>query len=231
MKGEKMKLFLQKLKRAMLIVLVFAMLAPSTNVMAATQRQKAITAYKRYLAQNKITLAGEMVKSSETIFALSYIDNNNIPELVVQKRLQGTNHGAFAVFTYTNGKIIRVMNGNIYEGFRGYYAKTGVIKTRDYPPMGKGIKYTEFFSRLEGVKTITLLTRNHSLGIHDEPYCYYRTGRYDRTKTAIREDYGDLKPATASKFYKLLKEVTKSKKMTAFKFYNNTSANRKKYCK
>lgn len=226
-----MKLFLQKLKRAMLIVLVFAMLAPSTNVMAATQRQKAITAYKRYLAQNKITLAGEMVKSSETVFALSYIDNNNIPELVVKKRISGVTRGAFAVFTYTNGKIIRVMNGNDHEGFRGYYEKTGVIKTRDYPPMGKNIYYREYFSRLEGVKTIALLKRCHALDIHEQPYCYYETGRYDRTKTADREGYGYLKPATASKFYKLLKEVTKSKKMTAFKFYNNTSANRKKYCK
>lgn len=227
-----MRKITQKLKRALLIALAFAMLVPPVNGMAATQKQKALNAYKNYLAKSRIILAGEKVRSSETKFALAQIDNDNygIPELIVQKKLPGVNRGAFAVFTYSNGRIVRVMNGNDYEGFLGYYSKTGVIRTRDYPPMGKNISYKEYFSCLSGTKTITRLRKDHSINpMNDKPCYYYFAGKYDRTKTTNRD--GRLNTTSRSGFATSLKKITKSKTVVKFRFYSNTSGNRSKYCK
>lgn len=227
-----MRKITQKLKRALLIALAVAMIVPPVNGMAATQKQKALNAYRKYLAQSQIILAGEKVRSSETKFALAQINNDKdgIPELIVQKKLPGVNRGAFAVFTYSNGRIVRVMNGNDYEGFLGYYSKTGVIRTRDYSPMGRNNSYKEYFSCLSGTKTITKLRKEHSINPrNDKPCYYYFAGRYDRTKTTNRD--GMLTKTSRSKFAASLKSITKSKTVIKFKFYSNTSGNRSKYCK
>ncbi|HAB94330.1 MAG TPA: hypothetical protein DCF49_06145 [Lachnospiraceae bacterium] len=225
-----MRKITQKLKRIMLFALAFAMLVPTVNGLAATQRQKAVTAYQKYLSQSQIILAGEKVKSSNTKFAVADLNGDGTPEMVIQKKIPVVNRGAFAVFTYSKGKIVRVMNGNDYEGFLGYYAGTGVVRTRDYPPMGKNIYYNEYFSRLEGVRTITLLKKEHSVNpVNEKPIGYYFSGRYNRTWKTNRD--GNLSRTTRSKFAQLLKKCTISKGVSKFKFYSNTAANRQKYCK
>lgn len=108
-----------KLKRVLLIALAVAMMIPVQNVYAATTRQLAISSYKRLLSRKSVKIFEDNTKSSEVKFAITYIDNDNVPELI----LYGEHK--LAVLTYKNGTAVRVYAGAYYTP--SYYPKRGVF--------------------------------------------------------------------------------------------------------
>ena len=88
-----------------MVVMVTVMLMP-VGVQAASQKSMAIQAYKKFLSNATIPWEDDWtVRASRCSFALAYIDNNNVPELIVSNSLDVPHAGGHGrIFTYKNGK-------------------------------------------------------------------------------------------------------------------------------
>ena len=210
--------------RLLLFVLVLALFVPSANVCALTQKQKAFNAYKSMLSKSKVSIvsSGSPTPSSKVQFAIAYIDNNDVPELIVKR-----SDGLFAVFTYKNNKIYRVKKGNGYDKFVGYYKKTGGYKLFD--STGKEGSYYIYYN-----ENYYLLTNS---GTTQKISKYVYLGPTDRNpRTPMYMDYtsynkGHGVAINHSTFKSKFVSLTKGKSLTKVKYYSNTAANRKKYLK
>ena len=121
---------LQKIKSGLLIVLSIALLLPAVSAHAVTPKQQALSAYSRWLSGAKIQVmptgfkdyngvVHAPVPASQTDFAIAYINNDSIPELIVRT----SDKHYFSVLTYKNGKIVRTFYENdMYNTVKGYYA-------------------------------------------------------------------------------------------------------------
>ena len=220
---EEMKM-LQKIKRCLLLALTIVMLVPAVSGFAVTPKQAALNAYSRWLSGSKVQVMpkgyrdyndGELfapVSASNTQFAIAYINNDSIPELIV--RTVDGHYGS--VLTYRNGKIVRLeytdeVIGMVY----GYYSKTGMYLNRrkwpdsiskdSYKLMGAaGVKERfEIYTWKSGAK---------------EMFYYDRNGK----SVTLRNH---------TEFRNKLLTFTKGKALTVYKFYRNTAANRKNILK
>ncbi len=225
-----MRTIMKKLKTCLLLAMALSLVLPAASGYALTQKQKAFNAYKKMLSKSTVSLAkkGESYfhyydvdysltpqyesykpsKASKVRFAIAYIDNDNIPELILKYRASNEQTpGLTAVYTYKNGKVKRVFTGEASESFSGYYRKTGVYCLRNsYDTI------VDDYYKLYKAKTKLILRKDSY------------SGYYKRTK-------GELKKTSSYEFSKKLRSVTKGKSLTKIKFHKNTKGNRKKYLK
>ena len=225
------------LKRGFVLVLSIAMLLPAISGYAATPKQKAMKAYNKMMSRSTVSIKKKgaklldpdgkyggyedvakyaPTKSSKTEFAIAYINNDNIPELIVRtndKRYYG-------IFTYKNGKVVR-MTGTQEDGtfntVKGYYKKTGAFF--DVRSANFGID-RDIYYKMSSTKAVPQMeVWTNSKG--SKPSHEYST--FNRA--------GKVFPINHGAFNYKLKKLSKGKKATIVKYYKNTAKNRKKILK
>lgn len=201
----------------LLLVLAFTVsLLPGTGAQAAS-KSKALKAYKAFLAQSTIPWGRDTyytaVPTKNCSFALAYIDNNSVPELVVSNAQDITHVAGWGVvFTYKNGKVQPVDNIQL-DGDFYYYKKKGIFAS-SYLGSGE-LSYT--YSKMSGVKAAEKLLEGKN--IISGKKSYYSLSADSR------------KQISKSKFNSALKKLVGSTKKTKVKLYKNTSTNRTKRLK
>ena len=128
---------LRALQLLLILTLVFTAI-PAMPGEAASTKSKALSAYKKKLSASKVTVLppGKKVtvnyydtvtyrysKSAAVKFAIAYIDNDNIPELILQD-----NRYCYGVWTYKSGKVRCVHWGDSLTDPYGYYKKKGIFE-------------------------------------------------------------------------------------------------------
>ena len=102
-----------------------------------TGKQRALRAYKEFLSKPTIPIIPvgrryynldrclmeyySATPSSQVRFSLAYINNDNIPELIVERMEECWRHGLYGVFTYKNGKVTRLRSGGGEDYYIGCY--------------------------------------------------------------------------------------------------------------
>lgn len=223
-----MKNGMKKLRRLVLIMLCVVLIAPCMcmNVSAASQRQRALSAYKKWLSSSRVCvlkrgahytgsdgisyLTYRSTKATNVKFALAYIDNDNIPELIVYTK--GGIHGLYGVLTYKNGKVRRVSSSDGWTVLMGYYKKTGYILEKGYT---EGCIVHKIYCKKVGNKLVSKFTQS----MHG----------YDSGSDYVIHKSSSKWPVSISKktFYTKLRKEIRGQKKISFKFYKNTAANRK----
>ena len=216
--------------RLLLIVLVLALFVPAANGYALTQKQKAINAYKTMLSKSKVSILssgteyydkkqgkGVIYKptdSSKVQFAIAYIDNNDVPELIVKR-----SDGLYAIFTYKNNQIHRIKKGNTWDRVVGYYNKTGGYKVY-YSTEGANY-YNEYYQL-----TSSGTTKKFMKKVFVDP----TTGKeYHVDYSAFNK--GMPFDISYASFKSRFIALTKSKTLTGVKYHSNNATNRKNYLK
>lgn len=185
---------------------------------AASTKTKAMKAYTKMLSKKNLKRDDYTVyKTKNCYFSIAYIDNDSVPELIVYNTKDASHiQGWGALYTYRNGKV-RYVSSMMLDGKKrlGYYKKTGwFMDNTTYQGWG-----SDYFQKLSKAKISTAVSYER------EVYNGKATGTYIVVK---KGSYKNIKAAT---FKRELKKNTKNKKLTKYKFYKNTSANRKKYLK
>lgn len=206
------------LKYILILALVIAMI-PAMPGEAASKKSKALAAYKKMLSKSRVTVmpSGKRIwdwesysfvkytstKSGKVTFAIAYIDGDSVPELILKDPKLG-----YGIWTYKNGKVRFVANGDSDSSVIGYYKNKSIYRTNEY---SEGTPYYKVYYKMSGTKSSKVLS------VFDSD-----------TGDSWREYYIGNKVVSKSKFNKKLKAYTGNKKMKKFNFYKNTKANRKK---
>ena len=220
-----MKKLSKKMASILLVLLCLTLAVPRMDGNALTQKQKALRAYASWLSKSKVNviIKGSVqyynygrdpyqgTRSSKVKFALAYIDNDNIPELIVYTDEMGF-CGSFGILTYRNGRIVRCYASDGCDSFKGYYKKTGYFKAES----NMEIHYATSYFKL-----------GYNKGRHDPktaPFAliYYITHPHFKFESRCMNG----RPVSASSFRTALKRATKNQKISTVKYYNNTKANR-----
>lgn len=178
--------------------------AQKNTVYAVSKKTKAMRAYKKFLKS----------RSSRDKFAIAYIDNNNVPELILNRINTGSRIEGFGdLYTYKSGKMIK-LNGYLYYDrtrFK-YYKKIGIyIDDDSYQSCT-----IDAFYRLKG-KKVTVKARKETV----DPMTGYGGTHY----------YIGDKKSSKAKFKAYIKKITKGKKIKKASFHSNNAKNRNKYLK
>ena len=203
---------MRKIVIALAVILLFTM---SQNVSAASQKIKAVRAYASFLSKTKYVKWLDQQSFSTGLakncyFALAYIDNNNVPELILYTPDSYHVAGFGVMYTYRNGKVVRVSElGFDLHSTLGYYKKKNVY-TDNYSWTGTG---SYDYERISGRR----------LGTRSIKY------NYRLQKWVTDGYYWNDKRVSKASFNKALKKVVGNTKFTRYKFHKNTAANRKKY--
>lgn len=127
-------------KKIITIILCFILISSNgiVPVNAADSNAAARKAYKNFLEQSYVEWgAGYLMQMDGARFALAYVDNDNIPELVVKSSGYSNGWDKFSnsqaslpsvagqaqLYTYKNGQVVELTN--LYQGF-WYYPRKGV---------------------------------------------------------------------------------------------------------
>lgn len=220
-----MKNSLRRVRSLFLIMLCMLLIVPGLGMQAGavTQKKKALDAYKKWLSTSKVYVikkgnvydGGEYggpgyqgTKASKVKFGLAYIDNDDIPELVVYTK-QGGYKGLYGILTYKKGKVRRYFSSYGEEALLGYYKKTGIFSDRTYP-RGDWIGYQVVYHKVtDGDDKMFLAKSNNPY--FENPWTYYNYS----------------KKLTKKAFDAKVKKVTKGLKLTKVRLFTNTAANRK----
>lgn len=187
-------------------------LGDGTRAEAASAKTKALKAYKSMLA-SKAKLEKFGIYRADS-FAIAYIDNDNVPELIVNGAdFQDTQF----LFTYKNGKIKKV----------GAY----LLQMHDAPPFVYYKKKGVFRAVVYWVESVSQEYYTLKNGKTNLIIFKFKNG-YDKKENGWYRWYRDRGSKKISKaaFNKLLKKKTGNTKATIIKTYKaNTAANRNKY--
>lgn len=199
------------------------------HVEAASQKSKAIKAYKQFLSKSSITWTEDYtdVPSSDCKFALVYIDKDSVPELVL--KCDGVSHaeGYYRLYTYKNGKVKEL--AWLKDSF-SYFKKKGVFRTTYGPMMGEqSFEYYKMskssYSYVGGwIKSWWVNGEWRENGPYE--YHYYKAMNKVEDCNSAR-----TKEISKKQFQKELKKLVKSTKESKAKLYSNTAKNRKKHLK
>lgn len=210
------------LKFVLILTLVVALL-PVMPGEAASTRSKALAAFKKKLSKSTVTVLprGKKVinyddryvtykssKSSNVRFALAYIDNNNVPELILEDPYYG-----YGVWVYKKGKVSCIHWGDSYDSPYGYYKKKGIYEDITY---SEGSPFTKSFYQYKNGK----MTERLSKFVHQE-------GRPE----ADYSFHNPYKEVSKAAFKKRLNSYVGKTAVTKLYPVKNTSKNRKKYLK
>ena len=211
---------LRALQLLLILTLVFTAI-PAMPGEAASTKSKALSAYKKKLSASKVTVLppGKKVtvnyydtvtyrysKSAAVKFAIAYIDNDNIPELILQD-----NRYCYGVWTYKSGKVRCVHWGDSLTDPYGYYKKKGIFEDLHYT---EGSPFYKYFYQFRNGKMTHKLTK--IVQEQGQPYAEYM----------IRS-----RMVSKAVFKKKLKSYVGNKQVTKISLRKNTRANRKKYLK
>lgn len=181
---------------------ITAVLSAPVTTNAASKRTKAIRTYKKFLKKEK---------DNYYEFALIYLDNNNVPELLIKEG------SVVGICTYYKGKVINTyhaVNLNKGNGKFTYYKKTGIYQSLGYT-------YDTWYTSYPKLSKAKIKTKIFSTGNFSSSSVKYYKGEINGKKTKI----------TKSKYKALLKKYKKGKKGIKAKFYSNTKSGRNKHCK
>ena len=169
---------------------------------AASTRTKAINAYNAFLKK----------QTSSQRFALAYINNDNIPELIVDNK-NGSHLTGFTSLYAFNGKKMVKMDGylDVKTSFP-YYKKGNVFLDDDSVQFALTTGYYTF----NGKKRVLCASKT----VYSHPSNYGKVVYYVKTKKVSKTKYTNY-----------IKKLSKGKKLSKAKMVKNTSANRKKYVK
>ena len=217
----------RKIMKGLLLLMSFVLLMPAVCGFAATPKQEALNAYNRWLSNAKVQVMPKGYRdiddvlytptpAAKTEFAIAYINNDSIPELIVK-----TKKGDYcSVLTYRNGKIVRIWNNSFYNFVNGYYSKTGMFVDKRLPDMAKIADYRKYM--LMG--SSGSVTQRFEILEHDvkgvKSYDYYSPQTKKWTRLKNRTDFKN----------KLL-TFTRGKALTPVRYYGNTATNRKNILK
>lgn len=210
--------------RMVIMICIMAVLCASMPVPAnaASAKSKAMKAYKKFLAGSAVRWSDSSTKKdtvlSKCTFALVYVDNNSVPELILGCGRNANSHaqGYYKMYTYKNGKVTPVMN--LMDGF-AYYKKKGVCCAFHSGTGGYETYYYKYSSGKSNGKLISV--DRTPVSLTDPGWRYYN----------MKNNMLGSEISKASFNRQLKKLVGSSKKITKIKYYNNTAANRKKLLK
>lgn len=109
------------------IILLFlgVLLWTTKPTWASSKRTEAVKAYRKFLSGSEFKWDNHLtVKSAECSFSLIYVNNDSIPELLIQGLSTYHAAGCEKLYTYKNGKI-KVVHTAV-DDFK-YYKKTGIF--------------------------------------------------------------------------------------------------------
>lgn len=179
---------------------------------AASAKTKAMKAYRAFLSKKSITWdKGYKVSTKDCKFAIVYVDNDKVPELVVYATTVPHVAGFGRLYTYRKGKVSRVGAIDLDDKKFHYYHKKGIYVSR----YAMGGVFDGYFKLSKG-KGALKLQKNKYI------YANYTETTYSNAKR---------KTLSRSQFNRELKKLVGGKKQSSAKFYKNTEKNRKKYCK
>ena len=194
----------------------------------ASDYVQAMKAYDEFLSQDTITVGDSISGTnvwhcSSCDFALPYISNDDIPELMLYNFADNDHASGYgAIFQYRDGevKLLGRLSLNDVRGI-GYYRGTGYFMDQ-YASTGLGDITTNHIDDLESIDGIT----NMMFGMSME---------YDSDDTSQIAGYYVGRPGeqgfvdvSKSEYDKALKKATNNVEMTQYKFFHNTEENREK---
>lgn len=192
--------------------------AITTN--ATSTKKQALSGYAQMMEQPRLKVYDEgsdegdnilYINTKKLSFALAYIDNDSIPEMIV-RRADGSDFGLefdAIIYTWNNGKVKRLHIDPFGEAFQvtGYYKKTGVF-------IDHGAYGETMYIKLSNGKTKRKMFSVDALFSEEGKNEYYGLNGKRMSK---------------SKFKHQLDKLVKHKKQSRFVFHKNTVKNRKKY--
>ena len=217
-----------KIVRVLELLLIFMLVFTAIPAMpgeAASTKSKALSAYKKKLSASKVTVlpAGKKVmnrnddyvtyrysKRAKVKFAIAYINNDNVPELILEDK----NYG-YGVWAYKGGKVKCVLWGDTYYSPYGYYRKKGIYEDIAW---SEGTPFTKCFYQFKNGKMTGKLHK-----------FVYEQGRPEADYYQISSSSRYPKEISKAVFKKKLKSYVGNTKVTKLSLKSNTSSNRKKY--
>lgn len=167
------------------------------------ERKEAMASYKNLLENNT---------KKYKKFSPVYLDDNDVPELVVYDNLKTEAY----IYTYYNAAVKEAAYIALIETVEGefcYCEKTGIYKSGDWWDGGPTGGWTkEYYNKLENGKVKTL-------DIYSEVDDGYRTPSFYGNKNG---------KITEQEFYDTLNKYTKGQDFISPKLYDNTKSNREK---
>ena len=150
-------------------------------------------------------------KASKVKFCIANIDNDSIPELVINCKLGlRSDIPAYTILTYKDGKIKRVTY-ETYASFKGYYPKTGIYINHH---ITEGELIYINYIRMKGLRTTEVMYKGDwgSLKYTSDDYKdWYNIGEKD---------------CSAKTFAAYRSKITGGKSLINVKMHSNTATNR-----
>ena len=204
----------KRILAALLVILTGSLLiAPVSNVQAASRKTKALNAYNSLLQRKTYKVYPRYsVSFARTSFSLVYLNKDSVPELIVKDNFDYFYRDYRLIFTYKNGKVVLLD----HDIFNQYYKKTGV--------------YTRVIKLSTNRTGLREIQHNKLIGKKSKRYLIRQKGKSYGTMINRYCD-ANLKDITPAEYKKRLKKLTKSKKATSVKYHKNTTSNRKRYLK
>lgn len=200
-------------------------------VQAASQKSKALKAYKTFLSKNTVTwhsYSSKKINLQKCKFALAYIDKDSVPELILNSAGNENCHadGYYELYTYKNGKVKFVTN--LMDGFSCYKKKgvfcavhegTGGYESYYYQ-FSKGKAFYKLY-RMSEKKSNVDINQDGWIGVYYKKVTKARTPQYESSTVKVSK----------SAFNKELKKIVGNAKNKTVKYYPNTAKNRTKHLK
>ena len=194
-----------------LCMLAVLLMVPCMKTEAASAKAKALKAYGDFVSKDTIAWdPNYKIPAANCSFSVVYIDNDKVPELVLNSSSVPHVAGFGRIFTFKNGKVKRVGKVDIDGSKFYYYKKKGVIIS-NYVMGGSFDNYRKI---VKG-KIVHKLQK----------------GKEIRDNNRTRYYNADRKEISKSKFNRELKKLVGSKRKTSARFYKNTLSNRKNHCR
>lgn len=113
------------------IIFLFSfLLILNKNVYASNSKKKAIQAYRNLLNHSTVQWNKDFtVSTKDCSFAIAYIDNNNIPELILYNDNILHKLGKGKLYTYKNDKLKLISTVQMDDGKFVYYKKKGIYRS------------------------------------------------------------------------------------------------------
>jgi hypothetical protein len=192
------------------IVIVFLFLlclTAAVPVQAASKSTQAKRAYNTFLSKTKIKWGTTYYPTSKLQFSCADLNNDGIPELIVQNNNAYAAAGTQKIYTYYNGKVKLIWTaGNCISISRYYPSKKILIAGGGR----QGAGYTYYY-RITAGKATLLGEMNVSLSSMKYRYFWNKKAVSEKTYNA------NIKKAVGSASSKTIKFVTNTKKNRSLK--------------
>lgn len=187
-------------------MLLAFVLAFSGASFAASKKDKALKAYRKYLEKEE-KKAGSMISK----WSLAYLDKDDIPEMVTYYSILG--HGAKpCIFTAKNGKVKQVSFSAANGYGTHYYKKKGIVRYSS-----DSWEWEEYCK--VNFKSKELMSALDSIAVMENGKYYKDNGSGERTQI------------TKKQYTALVRKQIGTAKAVKLKYYKNDAKNRKKHLK